>query len=194
MKELVQELVSVSGRFYSRFIISDLFSFVLPGSIVLATLVYLADATRILTIASEHSVALLLIAWWGTSHLLGFAVQALGLSTRLLLLFPNGEPNEKRYRTFQQFAKKHSQSEDGGFVYAWSEKSIHQKQMAGNGAVAILLSVLSCLLVIALRRFGVDAAPTVAILVIVLLAIVLLVEHRRVVREWWKWVETSLEK
>ena len=128
MKEFFESI----GKIYKQFILIDIFSFVLPGTIFILTLIYINDAkAHILSLYNDFKI-LFFIVGYGLAYLAGFAIQSGGVFIGLLKFYQR--PKEKssakeprfqsHYKELQEFYESVSGKNCHDYILGWSEKFI----------------------------------------------------------------------
>lgn len=208
MADTVKAIFDAIGRAYKQFILSDIFSFVLPGSLFFLTLLHLGNMTDTLSKLFDKSLVIGCLIWYGIAYIVGFAIQASGHYFHILKYYPqppkkydNKEPRyQSHYKEFQDFIEKTSELKYGHYLRAWSEKFILLKQMTGNVAMAIFWSLLFCGINEVLKwmcgtRYCVEQRGLLLIgLGAFAMGVFLIIDHRKLVWYWWDWRRAALDR
>lgn len=208
MADIVKTIIDAIGHVYKQFILIDIFSFVLPGSLFLLTLLYLGEETDPLLALFDQSFVIGCVIWYGLSYIVGFAIQGSGHCMHILKYYPqppkkdnNEEPRyQSHYKELQEFIEKTSEPKHRHYLYAWSEKYILLKQMTGNAAMAIFWSFLFYAINEVLKRmcwtrYCVEQRGHLLIgLGALAMAVFLLIEHRKLVWYWSDWRRAALDR
>ena len=122
---------------YTRFLLRDLFAKVVPGGLLLATIVYTSKLDRYFLSLSERFDWLLSVGAFGLSWVVGFGVQSIGESVRWIQHHPAEFDNQsKRYNLRCKFSRLATDIERQQV-----ERYAVIKEACGNAAMAVLLSL-----------------------------------------------------
>lgn len=134
---MANELKTIVEALYNNFLLRDLFAKIVPGGIVLASVLYNNPfGDGLVTLADRIGWAAILVVA-GLAWLVGFAVQEIGEIMLIIRHHPQRyNPSDYRYRRRIAFRRVASESE-----VQQVERYAVIKEAAGNSATAIFLTV-----------------------------------------------------
>ena len=133
--KVLNEINSLVDKIYEKFLLRDVFAKIVPGFILLTTIVF--SITHDLTKTQN----LLQFSWLiviGFSWILGFGVQGIGELTSLIRYYTKDyETDKKWYIAYNKFNSNASSEEKSN-----CERLVVIKEATGNMAIAFLLSII----------------------------------------------------
>lgn len=169
---------------YNKFIMRDVLSFVIPGAVVVGSLLDLSQMSHILKLFHSNSIPFILyFPIFGIFYMVGFAVQCLGAEILHVIKF-HRMTWEEHFRRLARLPQNDREA------MSQHERFVVLKQMCGNGALSMFIAGV----LLAIKLWIPCLFPVALFIIVVLLIISLYMGHRAHVERQELWEDVILER